>query len=96
MLRWSSVVVVVAGVWTALVPFIGPTLGIGGSSPTSAMGGMQHDMAGPMLAVSASTLWYHVVPGTIATLAGLYQLVAPAWIGGRARAARQQHAGVHS
>jgi hypothetical protein len=74
MVRWSSVLVVLAGLWTAVVPFVGPAFGIGGANPMPAMGGMQHDMAGtaaPMLAISASTLWYHLVPGSVATLAGL-------------------------
>jgi hypothetical protein len=94
MVRWSSVLVVLAGVWTAIVPFVGPALGLG-ANPMPVTGGMQHQTgmataAGPLLAISASTLWYHLVPGAVATLVGIYQLVAPLWTRGRAPAARQQ------
>ena len=98
MVRWSSVLVILIGAWTALAPFVGPAIGLGGSNPMPAMNGMQHDMgmaaaAGPMLMISASTLWYHLVPGVLATLVGACQLVAPFWTRGRAPAARQQQAG---
>jgi hypothetical protein len=42
-------------------------------------GGMMNSMAAPALMISAQTLWYHVLPGGIVALLGLYQLVAPAW-----------------
>ena len=91
MLRWSSLLVIVAGLWTALAPFVGPALGIGNTSPMPAMnGGMQHAMAGPAITITATTLWYHIVPGAVTTVVGLYQLVAPSWLGGRSHAAARQ------
>ena len=91
MLRWSSLLVVLAGLWTALAPFVGPALGVGNTSPMPAMsGGMQHSMAGPAIMFTATTLWYHVLPGALAIVVGLYQLVAPSWLASRARAADRQ------
>jgi hypothetical protein len=74
MMRTSSVLVVIAGLWAAGVPWFGPLLGLGAMS-----NGMMGGMGGPTVVVTAQTLWYHVVPGVVAILVGLYQLVAPSW-----------------
>lgn len=77
MLRASSVVVLLAGLWTAGAPWLGPLVGLGAMSGMGSAG-MMGSMSAPAVTLSAQTLWYHVVPGGIAALMGLYQLVVPA------------------
>ncbi len=67
---WTSIVITLAGIWSAVVPFLG--LNFGGASMS-----MGHSMAmTPMfLGIAISTYVYHIIPGGVAALVGLYQLV---------------------
>ena len=64
-LIWTSIIVIVGGIWVAIVPFVGPYV----MGTAMAMNSM-----GP--AVTATTYVYHIVPGTIVGLVGIFQLVA--------------------
>jgi hypothetical protein len=60
----TSIIVILGGIWVAIVPFVGPYV----------MGTAM--MMNSMTAVTASTYVYHIVPGTIIGLVGIFQLVA--------------------
>jgi hypothetical protein len=82
MMCWSALAVVAPGLWVAGIPFFGPVLGLNMSAmttPTTGMRGMRGIAAAatPAVAIRASTLWYHILPGALTVAAGLYQLVAP-------------------
>ena len=61
---WTSIIVIIGGIWVALVPFIGPSF----------MGsGMAMHSMGPVI---TNTTWvYHIVPGVVIGLVGVFQLV---------------------
>jgi hypothetical protein len=59
----TSIIVILGGIWVAIVPFVGPyVLG----TPVMAR----------MIVVTTSTYVYHIVPGTIVGLVGIFQLAA--------------------
>ncbi len=61
----TSIIVILGGIWVAIVPFVWPYV----------MGtAMMMNSMGP--AVTATTYVYHIVPGTIIGLVGIFQLVA--------------------
>jgi len=60
----TSIIVILAGIWVAVVPFVAPYV----------MGTAM--MMRGMTVVSATTYIYHIVPGTIVGLVGIFQLVA--------------------
>lgn len=61
----TSILVILGGIWVAIVPFVGPYV----MGTAMAMNSM-----GPV--VTATTYVYHIVPGTIIGLIGIFQLVA--------------------
>lgn len=61
----TSIIVILGGIWVAIVPFVGPYV----MGTAMAMRSM-----GP--AITSSTYVYHIVPGTIIGLVGIFQLVA--------------------
>lgn len=61
----TSIIVILGGIWVAIVPIVGPFV----MGTAMAMRSM-----GP--AITASTYVYHIVPGTIIGLVGIFQLVA--------------------
>ena len=72
---WTSVVILLVGIWSAIVPFVGPI--IFGTSVSMAPHGMSMSQAttAMFLGISASTYVYHILPGGIVALVGLYQLI---------------------
>ena len=60
----TSIIVILGGIWVAIVPFVGPYV----------MGTAM--MMGSMTVVTSSTYVYHIVPGAIIGLVGIFQLVA--------------------
>ncbi len=62
---WTSIIVILGGIWVAVVPFVGPYV----MGTAMAMNSM-----GP--AITPTTYVYHIVPGTIVGLVGIFQLVA--------------------
>jgi uncharacterized membrane protein YuzA (DUF378 family) len=60
----TSIIVILGGIWVAIVPFVGPYV----------MGTAM--MMNSMTVVTASTYVYHIVPGAIIGLVGIFQLVA--------------------
>ena len=70
----TSIIVILGGIWVAIVPFVGPYV----------MGTAM--MMNSMTAVTASTYVYHIVPGTIIGLVGIFQLVAGLQRAGRSTA----------
>ncbi len=80
MLRWSALLVVLLGLWVVGIPFFGPAVGLNMSAmsqPTGMMGMQGAAAASNAVVITASTLWYHILPGALTVLVGLYQLVAP-------------------
>lgn len=73
---WTSVVITLAGVWTAVVPFVWPA--ITGLFTMSSGSMMMTHVASPNMAmgISAGTFIYHIIPGGAVALLGLYQLTA--------------------
>jgi len=71
---WTSVVLILAGIWSAVVPFVGSAF----SAPAQPMLHMGQAAASGMnmATLGASTLTYHIIPGGITILVGLYQLTA--------------------
>ncbi len=59
----TSIIVILGGIWVAVVPFFGPYI----------MGTAMMMHMGPT--ITASTYVYHIVPGTIVGLVGIFQLV---------------------
>ena len=83
MARWSAVLVILLGLWIVLIPWVGPLIGLNMGAMSSApaagtMPGMGQAAAPVAVAVilTASTLWYHLLPGVLTVLVGSYQLVA--------------------
>ena len=62
---WTSIIVILGGIWVAVVPFVGPYV----MGTAMAMNSM-----GP--AITSTTYVYHIVPGAIIGLVGIFQLVA--------------------
>ena len=72
---WTSVIIILGGIWTAIVPFVGPTV-MGASMNLAPHGmGMSQPMPAMFLGIAVSTYVYHILPGAIVGLVGLYQLV---------------------
>jgi uncharacterized membrane protein YqhA len=73
---WTSVVITLAGIWTAVVPFIWPA--ITGLFTMSRGSMMMHaaSSTGMAMGLSASTFIYHIIPGGAVAILGLYQLTA--------------------
>lgn len=61
----TSIIVILGGIWVAIVPFVWPSV-IGTSMAMRSMGP----------AITSTTYIYHIVPGTIIGLVGIFQLVA--------------------
>ncbi len=61
----TSIIVILGGIWVAVVPFVGPYV-MGTAMAMHSMG----------TAITSSTYVYHIVPGTIIGLVGIFQLVA--------------------
>ncbi len=67
---WTSIVITVAGIWSVVVPFLGLNFGGASTSMTQSM-----SMTPLFLGIAISTYVYHIIPGGVAVLVGLYQLV---------------------
>ena len=61
----TSLIVILGGIWVAVVPFIGPYV----MGTAMAMNSM-----GP--AITSTTWVYHIVPGVVIGLVGVFQLIA--------------------
>ncbi len=61
----TSIIVILGGIWVAIVPFVWPYV----MGTAMAMNSM-----GP--AITSTTYVYHIVPGTIIGIVGIFQLVA--------------------
>lgn len=74
---WTSVIIILGGIWTAIVPFVGPmVMGTSSSMSVAPHGmGMSQPVTAMFLGIAVSTYVYHILPGTIVALVGLYQLV---------------------
>ncbi|GAC1347417.1 MAG: hypothetical protein NVS3B14_15280 [Ktedonobacteraceae bacterium] len=70
---WTSIVVTLAGIWTAIVPFVGPFI-LGSSMNMGHSMSMAQPSPAMFLGIALSTYVYHIVPGGIVALVGLYQL----------------------
>jgi hypothetical protein len=73
---WTSVIIILGGIWTAIVPFVGPLILGSSSSISMAPHGMGMSASTAMfLGIAVSTYVYHIIPGGVVALVGLYQLV---------------------
>ncbi len=73
---WTSIVITVAGIWSAVVPFLGLNFGGASVSMAHSMNVTQSIAMTPMfLGIAISTYVYHIIPGGVTALVGLYQLV---------------------
>ena len=73
---WTSIVITLAGIWSAVVPFIGLNFGGASISMAHSMSVTQLANVTPMfLGIAISTYVYHIIPGGVTALVGLYQLV---------------------
>jgi len=61
----TSIIVILGGIWVALVPFVWPYV-MGTSMAMRSMGPV----------ITSTTYIYHIVPGTIVGLVGIFQLAA--------------------
>ena len=73
---WTSIVITLAGIWSAVVPFLGLNFGGASTSMAHSMSMTQSVNTTPMfLGIAISTYVYHILPGGITALVGLYQLI---------------------
>lgn len=71
---WTTIVIMIAGLWAAVIPFVWPAISsLLNPAPMSAM---HSGSAMNMTTLSTSVFFYHIVPGGVAFLVGLYQLTA--------------------
>jgi hypothetical protein len=73
---WTSIVITVAGIWSAVVPFLGLNFGGASVSMAHSMSVTESISMTPMfLGIAISTYVYHIIPGGVVALVGLYQLI---------------------
>jgi len=73
---WTSIVITLAGIWSVVVPFLGLNFGGASTSMAHSVSMTQSMSITPLfLGIAISTYVYHIIPGGVAALVGLYQLV---------------------
>jgi hypothetical protein len=73
---WTSIVITLAGIWSVVVPFLGLNFGGASVSMAHSMSVTQSTSMTPMfLGIAISTYVYHIIPGGVVVLVGLYQLI---------------------
>jgi hypothetical protein len=68
---WTSVVIVLGGIWSVVIPFVGSM----GTTVSMAHSMSMASSAGTFLGIAGSTYVYHIIPGGVVALVGIYQLV---------------------
>ena len=72
---WTSAIITLAGIWSVVVPFIGLNFGGTATSMGHAMSMASSASPAMFLGIAVSTYVYHIIPGGVAALIGIYQLV---------------------
>ncbi len=73
---WTSIVITLAGIWSVVVPFLGLNFGGASTSMAHSMSMTQSMNVTPMfLGIAISTYVYHIIPGGVVVIVGLYQLI---------------------